>query len=148
MPELAGAMRAYVVAFCPFAWSLVDISVGSSTDTIKEFRALNFTMLHDDGQHFDGLEEAEVVLVGVSRTSKAPTSIYLADRVVKTGTCPSCRASMCRGMSKTCHGRSWSGYMPARNVSFRSGRTACGLNARSGSWRPGFPVDGTSISSR
>src|SRR5262249_18361699 len=50
--------------------------------------ALNYTMLHDDGQHIEGLEEADVVLVGVSRTSKTPTSIYLANRGVKTGNVP------------------------------------------------------------
>jgi [pyruvate, water dikinase]-phosphate phosphotransferase / [pyruvate, water dikinase] kinase len=50
--------------------------------------ALNFTMFHDDGQHVEGLEEADVVLIGVSRTSKTPTSIYLANRGVKTGNVP------------------------------------------------------------
>ena len=45
-------------------------------------------MLHDDGQHTDELEQADVVLVGVSRTSKTPTSIYLANRGVKTGNFP------------------------------------------------------------
>jgi regulator of PEP synthase PpsR (kinase-PPPase family) len=45
-------------------------------------------MLHDDGQHTEGLEEADVVLVGVSRTSKTPTSIYLANRGVKTANVP------------------------------------------------------------
>ena len=50
--------------------------------------ALNYTMFHDDGQHVDGLEEADVVLVGVSRTSKTPTSIYLANRGIKTGNVP------------------------------------------------------------
>jgi hypothetical protein len=45
-------------------------------------------MLHDDGQHVEGLEDADVVLVGVSRTSKTPTSIYLANRGVKTGNVP------------------------------------------------------------
>jgi len=50
--------------------------------------ALNYTMFHDDGQHPEGLEEADVVLVGVSRTSKTPTSIYLANRGVKTGNVP------------------------------------------------------------
>jgi hypothetical protein len=45
-------------------------------------------MLHDDGQHIDELEQADVVLVGVSRTSKTPTSIYLANRGVKTGNVP------------------------------------------------------------
>jgi regulator of PEP synthase PpsR (kinase-PPPase family) len=50
--------------------------------------ALNFSMMHDDGQHVAGLEDADVVLIGVSRTSKTPTSIYLANRGVKTGNVP------------------------------------------------------------
>jgi [pyruvate, water dikinase]-phosphate phosphotransferase / [pyruvate, water dikinase] kinase len=50
--------------------------------------ALNYSMFHDDGQHPEKLEEADVVLVGVSRTSKTPTSIYLANRGVKTGNVP------------------------------------------------------------
>ena len=50
--------------------------------------ALNYTMVHDDGQHVEGLEEADVVLVGVSRTSKTPTSIYLANRGVRTANVP------------------------------------------------------------
>jgi [pyruvate, water dikinase]-phosphate phosphotransferase / [pyruvate, water dikinase] kinase len=44
--------------------------------------------MHDDGQHTEGLEEADVVLVGVSRTSKTPTSIYLANRGVRTANVP------------------------------------------------------------
>jgi regulator of PEP synthase PpsR (kinase-PPPase family) len=59
-----------------------------NAEYFKRIDALNFTMLHDDGQHQEGLEEAEVVLVGVSRTSKTPTSIYLANRGVKTGNVP------------------------------------------------------------
>jgi [pyruvate, water dikinase]-phosphate phosphotransferase / [pyruvate, water dikinase] kinase len=50
--------------------------------------ALNFTMVHDDGQLSDSLEEADIVLVGISRTSKTPTSIYLANRGVKTANIP------------------------------------------------------------
>src|SRR4029077_4665255 len=49
----------------------------------KRIDALNYTMLHDDGQHTDDLEEADVVLTGVSRTSKTPTSIYPPTRGVK-----------------------------------------------------------------
>jgi regulator of PEP synthase PpsR (kinase-PPPase family) len=59
-----------------------------NAEYFKRIDALNFTMLHDDGQHLDGLEEADVVLVGVSRTSKIPTSIYLANRGIKTGNVP------------------------------------------------------------
>ena len=59
-----------------------------NAEYFKRIDALNYTMLHDDGQHIDDLEEADVVLVGVSRTSKTPTSIYLANRGVKTGNVP------------------------------------------------------------
>ncbi len=59
-----------------------------NADYFKRIDALNYTMLHDDGQHTDDLEEADVVLVGVSRTSKTPTAIYLANRGVKTGNVP------------------------------------------------------------
>ena len=59
-----------------------------NAEYFKRIDALNYTMLHDDGQHIDDLEQADVVLVGVSRTSKTPTSIYLANRGVKTGNYP------------------------------------------------------------
>jgi regulator of PEP synthase PpsR (kinase-PPPase family) len=54
----------------------------------RRIDALNFTMMHDDGQHTEELEEADVVLIGVSRTSKTPTSIYLANRGIKTANIP------------------------------------------------------------
>jgi regulator of PEP synthase PpsR (kinase-PPPase family) len=59
-----------------------------NAEYFRRIDALNFTMLHDDGQHADNLEEADVVLVGVSRTSKTPTSIYLANRGIKTANVP------------------------------------------------------------
>jgi regulator of PEP synthase PpsR (kinase-PPPase family) len=59
-----------------------------NAEYFKRIDALNYTMLHDDGQHTDDLNQAEVVLVGVSRTSKTPTSIYLANRGVKTANVP------------------------------------------------------------
>jgi regulator of PEP synthase PpsR (kinase-PPPase family) len=59
-----------------------------NADYFKRIDAMNYTMLHDDGQHLDGLEEADVVLVGISRTSKTPTSIYLANRGLKTANVP------------------------------------------------------------
>jgi regulator of PEP synthase PpsR (kinase-PPPase family) len=59
-----------------------------NAEYFKRIDALNYTMLHDDGQHVEELEQADVVLVGVSRTSKTPTSIYLANRGVKTGNVP------------------------------------------------------------
>ncbi len=57
-------------------------------DYFRRIDALNFTMEHDDGQLADDVEQADVVLVGISRTSKTPTSIYLANRGIKTANVP------------------------------------------------------------
>ncbi|NKB51584.1 MAG: pyruvate, phosphate dikinase/phosphoenolpyruvate synthase regulator [Rhizobiaceae bacterium] len=46
--------------------------------------AVQFAMAHDDGNLPDDIEEAEIILIGISRTSKTPTSIYLAQRGIKT----------------------------------------------------------------
>src|SRR5579871_2705297 len=59
-----------------------------NAEYFKRIEALNYTMLHDDGQLADDLNSADVVLLGVSRTSKTPTSIYLANRGVKTANIP------------------------------------------------------------
>jgi regulator of PEP synthase PpsR (kinase-PPPase family) len=53
-------------------------------DYYKRIEAIQFTMTHDDGKKVDDIEEADVILLGVSRTSKTPTSIYLANRGYKT----------------------------------------------------------------
>ena len=61
-----------------------------NAEYFKRIDALNYTMMHDDGQHAEPeeIEQADVVLLGVSRTSKTPTSIYLANRGVKTANIP------------------------------------------------------------
>jgi len=59
-----------------------------NADYFRRIDALNFTMMHDDGQLPDDVEAADVILVGVSRTSKTPTSIYLANRGIKTANVP------------------------------------------------------------
>lgn len=59
-----------------------------NAEYFKRIDALNYTMLHDDGQLADDLEQADVLLMGVSRTSKTPTSIYLANRGIKTANLP------------------------------------------------------------
>jgi regulator of PEP synthase PpsR (kinase-PPPase family) len=59
-----------------------------NAEYFKRIDALNYSMMHDDGQHVEGLEEADVVLVGVSRTSKTPTSIYLANRGIRAANVP------------------------------------------------------------
>lgn len=57
-------------------------------DYFRRMDALNFTMEHDDGQLPADFEEADLVIVGISRTSKTPTSIYLANRGIKTANIP------------------------------------------------------------
>lgn len=54
----------------------------------RRIDAVHFTMAHDDGQLPDNLDDADIILVGVSRTSKTPTSIYLANRGYKTANVP------------------------------------------------------------
>jgi [pyruvate, water dikinase]-phosphate phosphotransferase / [pyruvate, water dikinase] kinase len=54
----------------------------------RRIEAMQFTMAHDDGQMTHDLEGADIVLLGVSRTSKTPTSIYLANRGYKTANIP------------------------------------------------------------
>lgn len=58
------------------------------SDYYGRIEALDFAMAHDDGQNVIGLKNAEIVLLGVSRTSKTPTSIYLANRGYRTGNIP------------------------------------------------------------
>lgn len=52
--------------------------IADSEDYKKRIEAINFTLLHDDGVSDNDLESAEVILVGVSRSGKTPTSLYLA----------------------------------------------------------------------
>ncbi|MFL2853035.1 MAG: pyruvate, water dikinase regulatory protein [Candidatus Pelagibacter sp.] len=53
-------------------------------DYYKRIEAIQFTMSHDDGNKLEDVRESDIVLLGVSRTSKTPTSIYLANRGYKT----------------------------------------------------------------
>lgn len=59
-----------------------------NADYFRRIEALNFAMDHDDGQMPESYDEADVVIIGISRTSKTPTSIYLANRGVKTANIP------------------------------------------------------------
>jgi regulator of PEP synthase PpsR (kinase-PPPase family) len=76
--------------------SYLDVEFGAQpgrqhaldADYFSRIDAMHFTLAHDDGQLLDGLEEADVVLVGVSRTSKTPTCMYLANRGVKAANIP------------------------------------------------------------
>jgi len=53
-------------------------------DYFRRIDAMNYTLAHDDSQRVEDLDKADIVLVGASRTSKTPTSIYLANRGYKT----------------------------------------------------------------
>jgi len=57
-------------------------------DYYKRIEAIQFTMAHDDGRKTLNVVESDIVLLGVSRTSKTPTSIYLANRGYKTSNIP------------------------------------------------------------
>jgi [pyruvate, water dikinase]-phosphate phosphotransferase / [pyruvate, water dikinase] kinase len=54
----------------------------------ERIEAIQFTMSHDDGNLVNDIEKSDIVLIGVSRTSKTPTSIYLANRGFKTSNIP------------------------------------------------------------
>lgn len=57
-------------------------------DYFRRIDAIHFVLAHDDGQAQAGVAEADVVLVGVSRSSKTPTSFYLANRGIKAANIP------------------------------------------------------------
>ena len=57
-------------------------------DYFRRIDALNFSMAHDDGQLPQDLNAADIIILGISRTSKTPTSIYLAQRGYKTANLP------------------------------------------------------------
>lgn len=54
----------------------------------KRVAAIDYAMRHDDGKTLKGLSEADVILVGISRTSKTPTSVFLARRGIKVANIP------------------------------------------------------------
>ena len=54
----------------------------------QRIEAIQFTMNHDDGNQLDDIEKSDIILLGVSRTSKTPTSIYLANKGYKTSNIP------------------------------------------------------------
>ena len=52
-------------------------------DYYKRIEAIQFTMAHDDGKKTEDVNDSDIILLGVSRTSKTPTAIYLANRAIK-----------------------------------------------------------------
>ena len=73
----------------------------------KRIEAVQFTITHDDGKIISDLEKSDVILIGVSRTSKTPTSIYLANRGYKVSNIPiipnkNIPAQLIENSKKTC----------------------------------------------
>ena len=73
----------------------------------KRIEAVQFTMSHDDGKITSDLDKSDVILVGISRTSKTPTSIYLANRGYKVANIPfipnkDMPSQLIEGSKKTC----------------------------------------------
>ncbi|MDF2965656.1 MAG: synthetase regulatory protein [Rickettsiaceae bacterium] len=58
------------------------------SDYFERMEAIDFTLKHDDGQKLSNLEEADIVLLGPSRTSKSPTCVYLAFNGLKAANIP------------------------------------------------------------
>lgn len=91
MPHI-GALDPLVAALARYLGAALSTRVGAQHaldhDYFNRMSALDFAMSHDDGQGLADLERADVVLVGVSRTSKTPTCIYLAHRGVRAANVP------------------------------------------------------------
>jgi regulator of PEP synthase PpsR (kinase-PPPase family) len=91
MPCIA-ALDPLVSAMSRYLGAAISSRVGAQhaldSDYFNRMDALNYAIGHDDGQGGQDLDQADVVLVGVSRTSKTPTSIYLAHRGVRAANVP------------------------------------------------------------
>ena len=94
-------------------------------DYFRRIDALNFTMAHDDGQLPQDLNTADIIILGISRTSKTPTSIYLAQRGYKTANLPLVPGIDPPEALTKPHRPSSSAWSPARSASPRSAATAC-----------------------
>jgi len=86
------ALSPIIAAFSSYLGMNINNVIGRQHSLDKNYfsrvEAINYTMTHDDGQSTWDLYEADIVLVGVSRTSKTPTSIYLSCRGYKTANIP------------------------------------------------------------
>ncbi len=88
MAALDPLIAAFSRQFGARVTSRVGAQYSLDHDYFNRMEALSFAMGHDDGHGGEGLARADVVLVGVSRTSKTPTCIYLAHRGVRAGNVP------------------------------------------------------------
>ncbi|WDM85577.1 kinase/pyrophosphorylase [Ehrlichia sp. JZT12] len=58
----------------------INTGIGLDDEYFTRIDAINYTIAHDDGQNLWDIDQADIIILGVSRTSKSPTSIYLAYR--------------------------------------------------------------------
>jgi regulator of PEP synthase PpsR (kinase-PPPase family) len=87
-----GLMDTALNALSEFLGRPIESSIGKQhtmdENYFRRIEAMDFALDHDDGQNPVRLAEADVVLLGVSRTSKTPTSMYLANRGIKAANVP------------------------------------------------------------
>lgn len=87
-----GVLDPLVVAFSRYLGAAMSKRIGAQHNLDNEYferiEALNYAIAHDDGAAADKLRQAEIILIGVSRTSKTPTCIYLAHRGYKAANIP------------------------------------------------------------
>jgi regulator of PEP synthase PpsR (kinase-PPPase family) len=91
MPCIA-ALDPVISAMSRYLGARISTRVGAqhalTNDYFDRIEALDYAIAHDDGQGGQDLTQADVILVGVSRTSKTPTCIYLAHRGVRAANVP------------------------------------------------------------
>lgn len=91
MPTIA-ALDPLILAMSRYLGAPMTSRIGAQhaldTEYFNRIEALNFAIAHDDGAGLNAIEHADVILVGVSRTSKTPTCIYLANRGVRAANIP------------------------------------------------------------
>ncbi len=81
-------MKALVKMFKREGGHEIGLQHSLDEEYFDRIEAMHYAMAHDDGQRLNGLKEADIVLIGVSRTSKTPTCMYLANRGIRAGNIP------------------------------------------------------------
>lgn len=87
-PLLEESISFFAKAFDLKPQRKLNLSYHHSEASLSRLAAMEFALIHDDGQNPAGYKDADVVVVGVSRTSKTPTCIYLANRGIRAANYP------------------------------------------------------------
>jgi regulator of PEP synthase PpsR (kinase-PPPase family) len=88
VPVLDPVMTALAAHFGQTAKGLSGRQHAMDQDYFDRIEAMDYALAHDDGQSARNYEDADVILVGVSRSSKTPTCVYLANRGIKAANVP------------------------------------------------------------